>query len=236
MTMTVAPAATPVFRPRSFRPATFADALRSEWTKLRTVRSTPWALVVAAVLGVGLGALISAVSATHYATDPGLRLNWNPTDRSLRSLEIAQLAFAILGVMVVTGEYSTGMIRTSLAAVPKRSRMLAAKSLVFGTVALVAGEIISFATFFIGQAIIRARRRRQASASTRCFGPSSAPVSIWRCWRCSAWRSGSSCATRPRLSGRASPSCWCCRALPMPCRRPGPGPSRSTGPPTLASR
>jgi hypothetical protein len=157
MTTTVAPAVTPVFRPRSFRPATFADALRSEWTKLRTVRSTRWALAIATVLGVGLGALISAVSASHYATDPGLRLNWNPADRSLRSLEIAQLAFAILGVLVVTGEYSTGMIRTSLAAVPKRSRMLAAKSLVFGTVALLAGEIISFATFFIGQVIIHGK-------------------------------------------------------------------------------
>jgi hypothetical protein len=154
MSTAVSPTAAPVFRPRSFRPANFADAVRSEWTKLRTVRSTFWSLVVAAVLGIGLGALISAISANHYGTDPGIRLDWNPTDRSLRSLEIAQLAFAILGVMVVTGEYSTGMIRTSLAAVPRRSRMLAAKSLVFGTLALVAGEVISFVTFFVGQALI----------------------------------------------------------------------------------
>jgi ABC-type transport system involved in multi-copper enzyme maturation permease subunit len=154
MTTAVTPAAAPAFRPRSFRSATFADALRSEWTKLRTVRSTPWSLLVAAVLGIGLGALISAISANHYHTDPSVHFNWNPTDRSLRSLLIAQLAFAILGVMVVTGEYSTGMIRTSLAAVPKRSRMLAAKALVFGTVALVAGEIISFVTFWVGQALI----------------------------------------------------------------------------------
>jgi ABC-type transport system involved in multi-copper enzyme maturation permease subunit len=139
---------------RGYRPATFLDVVRSEWTKLRSVRSTYWALIVAAALGVGLGALISAISANHYATDPSLRFNWNPTDRSLRSLAIAQLAFAILGVMVVTGEYSTGMIRTSLAAVPKRSRMLAAKSLVFATVALVAGEVISIVTFLVGQALI----------------------------------------------------------------------------------
>ena len=63
---------------------------------------------MAAVLGIGLGALISGISANHYATDPTVHINWNPTDRSLRSLAIAQLAFAILGVMVVTGEYSTG--------------------------------------------------------------------------------------------------------------------------------
>jgi hypothetical protein len=138
----------------SYRPATFGDVLRSEWTKLRSVRSTYWALIIAAVLGIGLGALISAIGANHYATDPGVRFNWNPTNHSLRSLAIAQLAFAILGVMVVTGEYSTGMIRTSLAAVPRRSRMMAAKLAVFTAVALVAGEVISFITFFVGQALI----------------------------------------------------------------------------------
>jgi ABC-2 type transport system permease protein len=147
--------AAPVATPRPpYRPATFPDILRSEWTKLRSVRSTYWALLVAAALGIGLGALISTISANHYATDPTIQFGWNPTDRSLRSLAIAQLAFAILGVMVVTGEYSTGMIRTSLAAVPKRSSMLAAKCLVFTTVALVAGEIVSFVTFLLGQALI----------------------------------------------------------------------------------
>jgi ABC-type transport system involved in multi-copper enzyme maturation permease subunit len=141
-------------RRRAYRPATFLDAVLSEFTKLRSVRSTYWALIVAAFLGIGLGALISGISAHHYATDPTIRQNWNPADRSLRSLVIAQLAFAILGVMVVTGEYSTGMIRTSLAAVPKRFRFLAAKTVVWGMVALVAGEVISFATFLVGQALI----------------------------------------------------------------------------------
>ena len=141
-------------RRRAYRPATFLDAAISEFTKLRSVRSTYWALIVAAFLGIGLGALISGISAHHYASDPGLRLNWNAADRSLNSLAIAQLAFAILGVMVVTGEYSTGMIRTSLAAVPKRHRFLGAKVLVWAVVALVAGEIISFVTFLVGQALI----------------------------------------------------------------------------------
>jgi ABC-type transport system involved in multi-copper enzyme maturation permease subunit len=141
-------------RRRGYRPATFFDAVLSEWTKLRSVRSTYWSLIVAAFLGIGLGALISGISAHHYATDPGLHQNWNAADRSLNSLAIAQLAFAILGVMVVTGEYSTGMIRTSLAAVPKRYRFLGAKVLVWAAVALVAGEIISFVTFLVGQALI----------------------------------------------------------------------------------
>ncbi len=155
MSASVAMGAAPgLARTPSYRPATFVDALRSEWTKLRSVRSTYWSLLVAAVLGIGLGALISGISAHHYATDPSVHFRWNPTDRSLSSLAIAQLAFAILGVMVVTGEYSTGMIRTSLAAVPKRSRMLAAKAVVWTALALVAGEVISFVTFLVGQALI----------------------------------------------------------------------------------
>ena len=136
------------------RGAGFGDALRSEWTKLRTVRSTFWSLAVAAVLGIGLGALISYAGADHYSHDLGLRLDWNPTDHSLRSLGIAQLAFAVLGVLIISGEYSSGMIRTSLAAVARRSRMLAAKLSVFGILALLAGELIAFATFFLGQALI----------------------------------------------------------------------------------
>ena len=155
MSASVAVAAVPGVAQRPlYRPATFLDVLRSEWTKLRSVRSTYWSLLVAAVLGIGLGALISGISAHHYATDPTVHFRWNPTDRSLTSLAIAQLAFAILGVMVVTGEYSTGMIRTSLAAVPKRSHLLAAKAVVWTGLALVAGEVISFVTFLVGQALI----------------------------------------------------------------------------------
>ncbi|HEX6394421.1 MAG TPA: ABC transporter permease [Acidimicrobiales bacterium] len=132
----------------------FVDALLSEWTKFRTVRSSFWTLAIGAVLGVGLGAVVSIVSANHYATDPEVHFNWNPTDRSLGSLMLTQLAFEILGVLVVTGEYSTGMIRTSLAAVPNRSRMLAAKTLVFAVVIFVVSEVVSFAAFLIGQALI----------------------------------------------------------------------------------
>lgn len=144
----------PTASPPPVRPATFVDALRSEWTKLRTVRSTFWSLVVAAVLGIGLGAVISWAGANRYSHDLGLHLDWNPTDHSLRSLGIAQLAFAVLGVLIISGEYSTGMIRTSMAAVAKRSRMLCAKLSVFSVVCLLAGEVIAFATFFLGQALI----------------------------------------------------------------------------------
>ena len=160
MTTAVTPdsAAPATPRPRqSYRPATFGDAMLSEWTKFRTVRASFWNLAVGAALGIGLGILISWVSADHYGTDVGVRFGWEPANRSLGSLLLTQLVFCILGVMVVSGEYATGMMRTSLAAVPKRSRMLAAKTVVFSATAFVAGEAISFVTFFSGQAIISGR-------------------------------------------------------------------------------
>ena len=115
----------------AFRPATFGDVLRSEWTKLRSVRSTFWALTVTVVLGIGLGAAISAAAAHGYASSSvSAKLSWDPTNISLSGMVIAQLAIAVLGVLCISSEYSSGMIRTSLIAVPKRGRVLAAKSLV----------------------------------------------------------------------------------------------------------
>ncbi len=137
-------------------PATFVDVLHSEWTKLRSVQSTFWALVIAAVLGVGLGAAISAAAAHGYSTASiSDKLTWDPTSISTAGLGIAQLAFAVLGVLYISSEYSTGMIRSSLTAVPKRGRVLLAKSLTYLVVALVAGEIISFVAFFLGQSLIK---------------------------------------------------------------------------------
>lgn len=134
---------------------TFTDVTRSEWTKFRSVRSTYWTYFVAIVLGIGLSALVSGISANHYHTDPTIRFGWNPVQRSLRpGWFLAQLAFAVLGVMTVTSEYSTGMIRTSLTAVPKRTRMILAKLLVFAVTALIIGEAIAFAAFSLGQALI----------------------------------------------------------------------------------
>lgn len=132
----------------------YLDAMRSEWTKFRSVRSTYWTFFAGALLGIGLSALICAISASHYQSDPSIHLGWNPADRSIRSLELAQLAFAVLGVIVVTSEYSSGMIRTSLAAVPRRTRMMTAKLLVLAASSVVVGEIIAFAAFLLGQALI----------------------------------------------------------------------------------
>lgn len=139
------------------RTVTYLDVVRSEWTKFRSVRSTYWTYFIALVIGVGLGALVCAVSADHFFTDPTLFTRWEPATRSLASLQLAQLAFAVLGVLTVTSEYATGMIRTSLTAVPRRVRMMSAKLVVYAVVSLVVGEAISFAAFFIGQALFHAQ-------------------------------------------------------------------------------
>jgi hypothetical protein len=135
----------------AYRPATLSDALLSEWTKIRTLRSTFFTLVATVAFVVGLGALISYESSVHYSPGDGL---WDPTSMSLSGLVIGQLTIAVLGVLAITGEYGTGMIRTSLAAVPRRGRLLAAKAGVFGAVALVTGELVSWVAFFVGQLLI----------------------------------------------------------------------------------
>jgi len=139
----------------AFPAATFGDVLRSEWTKLRSVRSTFWALSVTVVLGIALGALISAAAAHGYArSSVSQKLSWDPTGVSQAGMLIAQVAIVVLGVLCISSEYSSGMIRTSLIAVPKRGRVLAAKSLVFAVVTVVVGEVTCFAAFFVGQALI----------------------------------------------------------------------------------
>ena len=139
----------------AFHAATLGDALRSEWVKLRSVRPTFWALTVTVVLGIALGAAISAAAAHGYAkSSVSDKLSWDPTGVSLYGIAIAQLGIAVLGVLCISSEYSSGMIRTSLIAVPKRGRVLAAKSLVFAVVTFVVGEVTSFAAFFVGQALI----------------------------------------------------------------------------------
>jgi ABC-2 type transport system permease protein len=154
--MTSAMAVTePAVAKPTYRAANFGDAVRSEWTKARTVPSTMWTLIAAAVLGIGLGALISAVAANHYATgSASTRASWDPTGVSGSGLGVAQLAIGVLGALLITSEYSSGAIGSSLASVPRRSRLLAAKAVVVLALVFVVTEILTFACFFIGQALI----------------------------------------------------------------------------------
>lgn len=145
----------PAARHGRVRAATFADVARSEVTKLFTVRSTWITLGVAVVLTVGIGILACAVVAHNYSTfNPSDRATFDPTAISLAGSGIAQVAFAVLGILVITSEYSTGMIRTSLTAVPRRGRLLGAKILVFAVVVGVLAEVLAFVSFAIGQVLL----------------------------------------------------------------------------------
>jgi ABC-type transport system involved in multi-copper enzyme maturation permease subunit len=129
--------------------------LASELTKLRTVRSTLWTIGLTIVLGIGLGAVATAATAARWDRMSVIsRLTFDPTRTSLTGILLAQLAIGILGVLVVSAEYGTGTIRATFSAAPRRPLVLLAKTAVFGLVALVVGEIVSFAAFFVGQAIL----------------------------------------------------------------------------------
>jgi ABC-2 type transport system permease protein len=139
------------------RPARFLDAVRSEWTKLRTLRSVGYALAGTALLGVGIGALMTFTDTRQYASmPPAEQAAYDPTGRSLAGFVFAQLTLGFLGALVLTAEYATGTIHGSLTVVPRRGRLLAAKLLVFAGVAVVVGELVGFASFLVGQRILAA--------------------------------------------------------------------------------
>lgn len=132
--------------------AAFVNVLRSELVKLRSVRSTWWTLAVAVTANIVLAALVAAfvpgrLSAQQKSSVDAVRL-------SLAGLHVAQIAFGVLGVLVVTSEYGSGMIRATLAAVPRRRLVLAAKSLVFAAIALLVGVGACVAAFLVFQAFL----------------------------------------------------------------------------------
>ncbi|WP_165985221.1 ABC transporter permease [Streptomyces sp. YIM 98790] len=134
--------------------ALFTHALRAEWTKLRTLPSTRWSLLAFAVIGVTLSLLISIGNAVAYPEmSAAEQAGFSPLSMSLFGLIFAQLALAVLGISVVTGEYASGMIAPSLAAVPRRSRLLAAKTVAFTGVGLLAGTLTGTGMFLAGQAV-----------------------------------------------------------------------------------
>ena len=132
------------------------DLLRSEWTKLRTVRSTVWTLGATAVAGIGASAVATAVTSARWATESAAnRSAFDPTEVSLTGVYLAgTLLIGVLGILAMSGEYATGTIRATLAAAPRRPMVFAAKIVVFGVVALVVSEIVAFASFLLGQALL----------------------------------------------------------------------------------
>ncbi|HZO34835.1 MAG TPA: hypothetical protein VFB17_07140 [Gaiellaceae bacterium] len=134
---------------------TQARVVHSEWTKLITLRSTLWSLFTAIVLTIGLPALFAAVTSSHWGSmSPHDRADRHPLDIALAGVNLSQLAIGVLGVLVITGEYSTGMIRASLTAVPKRLPVLWAKTAVYAVVTFVLMLPCVLAAFFASQAIL----------------------------------------------------------------------------------
>src|SRR6185437_15723318 len=131
---------------------TQARVVLSEWTKLRSVRSTLWSLFVAVVFTIGLAALVPAVRMHHLR--PGEHID-NPLELTLAGIQMAQLAIGVLGVLVISAEYSTGMIRATMTAAPKRLPVLWAKGLVYGSTVLALMVPSAFIAFFIGHAILQ---------------------------------------------------------------------------------
>ena len=137
---------------------TQARVIRSEWTKLRSVPSTAWSLLAALVLIVGFGALYCVLRVTRPPTGPEAVAAFDPTAVSLSGAQLAQLAVGVLGVLLVAGEYATGTIRVSLAAVPRRLPVLWGKAIVFALTTLVLCLPATLAAFLVGQSILSAER------------------------------------------------------------------------------
>lgn len=132
------------------------DVIRSEWTKLRTVRSTYWTLFAAAVLMIGVSVLVCLIVAATYGTMSAKnRALFDPVTSSLSGgVLLAQLAIAGLGVLVITSEYTNGMIRSTFAAVPQRLTVFGAKAGVFAAVTFVVTTTACLVAFLVGQAIL----------------------------------------------------------------------------------
>jgi ABC-2 type transport system permease protein len=129
--------------------------LQSEWTKVRTVRSTVWTLAAATVLTIVISGLFCLLFRTQWDNlDEGARAQFDATNQSLSGLFFGQLALITFGVLLISSEYSTGMIRASLSAVPQRATFYFSKVAVAAGITFVLGVIVSFLSFFVGQAVL----------------------------------------------------------------------------------
>jgi ABC-2 type transport system permease protein len=131
----------------------FTDVARMEWIKLRTLRSTGWITLILAAGMLGLSVLV--MTHTNYAKlSAADRASFDPTELGFVGLALGQLLMAVLGVLTITSEFSSGMIRATLAAAPRRPMVLAAKAAVLGVAGLAVGEVFAFAAFGAGQAVL----------------------------------------------------------------------------------
>ena len=130
-------------------------AIASEFTKIRSVRSTYWTLAALLVVSIGIGAAITGGTAASFGHNPASKAGFDATQISLIAFfEIGQLIIAVIAALAITAEYSTGMIRTSLTAQPRRGTVYAAKVIVLTSLTLIVSLVTSFIAFFVGQALL----------------------------------------------------------------------------------
>jgi len=153
MANTTAPGLQLTALPAATGRAGLAGTIRSEFTKLRSVRSTYWTIASLFIVSLGIAAIAGFAIANQIHNNPVNKAGMDATQASLIGFfELGQLIIAVLGALTITSEYSTGMIRTSLTVMPRRGTVYAAKLLVFTTVTLIISVITSFLTFFVGMA------------------------------------------------------------------------------------
>ena len=133
----------------------FRTVARMEWQKLRTVRST-WYIVAVFAAGMIAVALLVLSNENYAQLSAADRASFDPTSSSLLGLVLGQFLLGALGVLAITTDFSSGMIRATFAAAPRRPLVLAAKAAVLGALTLAAGEISAFAAFLVGQAALKA--------------------------------------------------------------------------------
>ena len=126
--------------------------LVSEWIKMRSLRSTAFTLLAAVVAMIGIGWIVGAATNSHWSSmDPGELARFEPIGRSLAGVNLAQLAIGVLGVLLISGGYATGMIRSTFAAVPTRLPVIWAKAALFAVVTFVLMLVAAFIAFLGGQ-------------------------------------------------------------------------------------
>ena len=178
-----------------------AQAVRMEWVKLRSLRSTWWTLAVTAAGTVGIGVAVG-LNSRNAAEDL--------TNNALAGVVPGLLLAGVLGVLTMTSEYSSGTVRVTLAAIPRRPLVLAAKAVVFGAVTLVVGEAASFTAFLAAAGRPAGSTRRCSTTGWRTPSPRWPPIAPSR----SSWRSASGSGPPPRSRPSrtsAPPSCWLTR-------------------------
>ncbi|MED7949020.1 ABC transporter permease subunit [Streptomyces sp. BE20] len=134
--------------------ASFPAILQSEWTKIRSVRSTIWTLALTFVITLGIGALLSLLTRNNFEEFRSDDSPFDATGTAFSGIILGELAIIVFGVLAVGNEYSTGMIRVTLAAVPQRGTLLTGKAVVLGGLALAVSLVTAFLTFFVGQALL----------------------------------------------------------------------------------